>query len=153
MPRNALRDAGLRTAMTGTARHLVYMDEPWLLMHWDAEHQCVFAEWRTLATSAEFRGALTKVLDVARDNSAFSFVNDTRNLELVTDQDQRWMRNTWAPLAVETGLKKIAVIMAQHWLSRMGIERSFEGRPDTGDHLLSRKFDSVADALLWVAEP
>jgi hypothetical protein len=50
-------------------------------------------------------------------------------------------------------LKKIAVIMAQHWLGRMGIERSFEGRPNTGEHLLSGKFDSVADALLWVTEP
>jgi len=93
-----------------------------------------------------------KVLGAARANAALSFVTDTRKLELVTDQDQRWMRNAWAPLAVETGMKKIAVIMGQHWLSRMGIERSFEG-PNTAEYLVSRKFDSVADALLWVAQP
>src|ERR1700682_5873848 len=114
MLRNALRDASLGNGMTWTGTHHVYMDEPRLLMHWDPGHQCVFVEWRTIATSAEFRGGLTQVLNVARDHSAFSFVNDTRNLELVTDQDQRWMRNTWAPLAVDTGLKKIAVIMAEH---------------------------------------
>jgi hypothetical protein len=138
--------------MTGVGAHYLYMDEPWLLMRWDPEHHCVFVEWKTAATSAEFRGALTMVLDVARDNGALSLINDTTNLELVAEQDQRWMRNTWAPLAVETGLKKVAVIMAQHWLSRMAVERSFEGPPNTGGHLLSRKFDSVADALLWVTE-
>jgi hypothetical protein len=82
------------------------MDEPWLLMHWDRDHHCVFAEWKAVATSAEFRGALTKVLDVARDKAAFSFVNDTRKLELVADPDQRWMRNAWAPLAIETGSRR-----------------------------------------------
>ena len=130
----------------------VYMDEPWLLMHWDPEHRCVFVEWKAIATSAEFRDALKKVLAVARENGAHGFVNDTRKLELVADQDQRWMRNAWAPMAIETGLRKVAVIMAQHWLGRMGIERSFERRPNTGEHLLSRKFHSVADALLWVTE-
>lgn len=29
----------------------------------------------------------------------------------------------------------------------------FKGRPNTGERLLSRKFDSVADALSWLAEP
>jgi hypothetical protein len=111
--------------MTWTGTRHVYVDEPWLLMRWDPEHHCVFAEWRAFATSAEFRGALTKALAVARDNHAFSFINDTRKLELVTDEDQWWIRNTWAHLVIEAGLKKIAVIMPQYGLSKMAIEHMF----------------------------
>jgi hypothetical protein len=133
--------------------HRVYIDEPFLLMRWDDEHKCVFVQWRSVATSAQFRDVLTKVLAVARDNHACRFVSDTRNLELITDQDQRWMLNTWAPLAIEAGLQKVAVVIAQHWLGRMGIERIFNGQPDASDQLRSRKFDSVTGALLWVAEP
>ena len=133
--------------------HHVYIDEPLLLMRWDADHQCVFVQWKSVATSAQFRDVLTKVLAVVRDNHACGFVSDTRNLELITDQDQRWMWNAWAPLAIEAGLRKVAVIMAQHWLGRMGIERIFNGRHNTGDQMRSRKFDSVTGALLWVAEP
>jgi hypothetical protein len=138
--------------MTWTGTHGVYVDESWLLMRWDPEHQCVFAEWKAFATSADFRGALTKALSVARDNRAFSFVNDTRKLELVTDEDQWWIRNTWAPLAIGAGLRKIAVVMAVHGLSKMAIEHMFNGRPNTGERLMSRRFDSVSDALIWVKE-
>jgi hypothetical protein len=136
--------------MTWTGTQDVYMDKPWLLMRWDPEHQCVFAEWKAFATSAEFRGALTKALAVAKDKRAFSFVNDTRNLELVSDEDQWWIRRTWAPLAVDAGLKKIAVVMAVRGLGKMAIEHMFNGRTNTDEHLVSRKFDSVADALIWV---
>jgi hypothetical protein len=136
--------------VTWTAAPEVYIDQPWLLMRWDPEHQCVFAEWKAFATSEEFRGALTKALAVGREKHATSFVNDTRKLELVCDEDQWWLRRTWAPLAIEAGLKKIAVVMAIHGLSKMAIEHMFSGRPTTGEQMVSRKFDSVADALTWL---
>ncbi len=44
--------------------------------------------------------------------------NDTRKLELVSDEDQRWIRYTLAAPAIEAGIKKIAVVMAPHGLSK-----------------------------------
>jgi hypothetical protein len=60
---------------------------------------------------------------------------------------------TWTPLAIQAGLKKIAVVMALHGLSKMAIEHMFIGRPNTGEQLISRKFDSLEGALNWVTEP
>lgn len=131
----------------------VYVDEPWLLMRWDSEHTCVFAEWKAFATSREFQSALTKALEVGRERHAFSFVNDTRRLELVSDEDQRWIRYTWAPLAIEAGIKRIAVVIARHGLSKMAIEEMFGGQRDAGELLQSRTFDTVANALNWLTEP
>jgi hypothetical protein len=130
----------------------IYLDEPWLLLRWDRDHRCVFAEWKAFATSMEFQSALTKALEVGRERHAFSFVNDTRKLELVSDEDQRWIRYTWAPLAIKAGIKKIAVVMAPHGLGKMAIEEMFKGRRYTDDQLQSRTFDLVADAMNWVAE-
>lgn len=138
--------------MTSIGTPDVYVDEPWMLMRWDSEHRCVFAEWRAFATSAEFRSALTKAVAVGRDRHAVSFVSDTRKLELVTEEDQWWIRETWAPMAIEAGLRKIAVVMATHGLGRMAIERMFNTRPNPGEQLKSRTFDSLADALIWVTE-
>jgi len=101
----------------------------------------------------EFQTALTKALEVGRERHAFSVVNDTRKLELVSDEDQRWIRYTWAPLAIKAGIKRIAVVMAPHGLSKMAIEEMFKGRRNTGEQLQSRTFDSVADGMNWVAEP
>jgi hypothetical protein len=130
----------------------IYLDEPWLQLRWDGEHRCVFAEWKAFATTSEFQGALIKALEVVAERHAVSFVNDTRKLELVSDEDQRWIRYTWAPLAIKAGIKRLAVVMAQHGLSRMAIEEMFKGRRITNERLDSRKFDSVADALKWVAD-
>jgi len=131
----------------------IYVDESWLLLRWDSEHRCVFAEWKAFATSMEFQRALMKALEVGREKNALNFVNDTRNLELVSDEDQRWVRYTWAPLAIKAGIKRIAVVIAPHGLSKMAIEEMFKGRRNTGEQLQSRTFDSVADAMNWLAEP
>lgn len=120
-------------------------------MRWDSDHQCVFAEWKTFATSGEFQGALTRVLEVIRERTAVNFVTDTRNLESVSNEDQRWIRYTWAPLAIAAGMKRIAVIEGKHGLAKFAIDAMFRGRRDTGSQLQSRTFDSVAEAMKWVA--
>jgi hypothetical protein len=131
----------------------VYVDKPWLLMRWDSEHGCVFAEWKAFATSTEFQGALMKALEAGRSRPGFSFVNDTRKLELISDEDQRWIQYMWTPLAIEAGMRRIAVVMARRGLSKMAIERMFRERRNRDNRLQSQTFDSVADAFNWVAEP
>lgn len=45
--------------MNLTSSDSVYMDESWLLMRWDPEHRCVFAELKAFATSREFQDGCT----------------------------------------------------------------------------------------------
>jgi hypothetical protein len=152
-PQGAGTGCTFNTGLSSSSTDDVYVDEPWLLMRWDSEHQCVFAEWKAFATSSEFQGALMRALEAGRTRPGFNFVNDTRKLELISDEDQRWIQYTWTPLAVEAGVRRIAVVMALHGLSKMAIERMFKERRNRDNRLQSRTFDSVADALKWVAEP
>ena len=131
----------------------IYVDEPWLHMRWDSQSHCVIAEWKGFATSKEFQGAMTKALEVHRERQAVCFVNDTRGMELVSDEDQRWIRYTWAPMAIKAGVKRIAVVLARHGLSRMAIEGMFAGRRNTGAELDSRTFDSLDTAMEWATGP
>jgi hypothetical protein len=139
----------------------VYVDEAWLLLRWDSEHNCLFAEWKGFATSAEFQGALLKAIDVIRDKNGAAFVNDTRKLELVSDDDQRWLMSTWPTLAIAAGLKRLAIVMAKTGLSKMAIQDMLKARADqlarepsaAAPALQSRTFDSVSDALQWIASP
>jgi hypothetical protein len=147
--------------MSSSAKDAVYVDERWLLMRWDSEHQCLFAEWKGFATSAEFQGALLKAIDVIRDKSGAAFVNDTRKLELVSDDDQRWLMSTWRTLAIAAGLKRLAIVMAKTGLSKMAIQDMMkagatqaEREPAAGGPAFqSRTFDSVAEAVQWVTAP
>src|ERR1700680_3405687 len=105
--------------LSSSSKDIVYVDERWLLMRWDGEHECLVAEWKGFATSAEFQGALLKAIDVIRDKNGAAFVTDTRKLELVSDSDQRWLMSTWPTLAIAAGLKRLAIVMAKTGLSKM----------------------------------
>jgi hypothetical protein len=126
------------------------MDEPWVLIRWDHDHECVFADWRGFATSSEFQSGLTKALEVVKEKQAVNLVSDTQKLESISDEDQRWIRYTLAPLAAASGLRRVAVVLAPSGLSKMAIQTMFKGRRRTG--LQSRTFDGLADALRWVGE-
>lgn len=127
-------------------------------MRWDSEHKCLLAEWKGFATSAEFRGALLKAVDVIRERNGAGFVTDTRKLELVSDDDQRWLMTTWPPLAIAAGLKRLAIVMAKTGLSKMAIEDMIkagaiqaEREPATGEPAFeSLTFESVTEAVHWV---
>jgi hypothetical protein len=144
--------------MSSSSNDTVYVDERWLLMSWDSEHKCLLAEWKGFATSAEFRGALVKAIDVIRDRNGAGFVTDTRKLELVSDDDQRWLMSTWPPLAIAAGLKRLAIVLAKTGLSKMAVEDMIkagaaqaEREPAAGDPAFqSRTFESVAEAVQWV---
>jgi len=139
----------------------VYVDKAWLHMRWDGEHDCLFAEWKGFATSAEFQGALLKAVEVIRDRNGAAFVNDTRKLELVSDADQRWLMSTWRALAIPAGLKRLAIVIAKTGLSKMAIEDMLKagtnpvprGTGDDDADFQSRTFDSVDDAWRWVTTP
>ena len=85
----------------------------------------------------------------------------TRKLELVSDADQHWLMSTWPALAIPAGLKRLAIVIAKTGLSKMAIEEMLReganpvpgGTGDDNAAFQSRTFDSVADALRWVAAP
>ena len=74
--------------MSSAAPVDVLLDEPWLSIRWDRLHGCVRAEFKCFATSAEFRGGTTKILDAIRARGATAVVSDNRRLEGVTNLDQ-----------------------------------------------------------------
>ena len=126
-------------------------NQPWLTIRWNREHKYVDAQWRAFANSKEFRSAALKILDVLRDTKAASLVSDNRELEVVVPADQFWIRDEWTPLAVDAGLKRIAVIVAPTGLGRFASQTIVSQFPD--GTFETRIFDSLAEALGWVAAP
>ena len=128
----------------------IFEDEPWLAIQADRNSHCVYAEWRTFANSGEFRASSTRILDVVRAIGAASLVSDNRRLEGVTDQDQMWLRDTWTPMAVATGLKRIAVVVPQRGLGKIASEQIL--RQPGMKAFSTRTFTTVSEAMEWAAE-
>ena len=146
---------------TSASNDAVYLDKDWLLLSWDSEHGCLLAEWKGFATSTEFQGALLQAIDVIRERHGTGFVNDTRKLEMVSDDDQRWLVSTFPTLVAAAGLKRLAIVIARTGLSKMAIQEMFKAAPNpvssgagaVDPAFQSRTFDSVNEAFLWVRNP
>lgn len=129
----------------------VYVEETYLSIRWDGLHKHVFSEWRGFANSAELRSSLLKGIQAIRDNHAAAYVSDGRKLRVIVHEDQNWIKETWMPLAIQAGLKRLAFVTAPTGLGKLTIE-DVAGLVDNHG-LLSRTFDSVASARKWVSEP
>jgi hypothetical protein len=127
----------------------LYSDDPWLVVSWDGEHQCVIAEWKGFANSRELRAGGKKILTAIRTRRATALVSDNRRLDVMSGDDQTWFSDSWTPMAVEMGLRRIAVVLAPQGLGRFASEEILSriGNRD----FITRAFDSPADALEWIA--
>jgi hypothetical protein len=126
----------------------IYLDEPWLAIRWDPQHKCVYAEFKAFANSAEFRASVLKILDAIRDRHAAVLISDNRRLEGVAVEDQLWLRDTWVPLAVTAGVKRIAVILPHHGLGKIASEEIIGRFGKT--KFVTRTFESLVQAMSWV---
>jgi hypothetical protein len=127
----------------------VYLDEPWLTIWWDSSCGCVHGQWKAFATSAEFRAGLMRGLEAIKDKRATAYVSDTRKVKVIVHKDQQWLRETWIPLAVAEGLKRVALVTGAAGLGKTTV---LEIVKQVDDDLFLRTFDSVAEAFAWVAE-
>jgi hypothetical protein len=128
----------------------VYAEHPWVSIRWDREHGCVYADWNGFANSAELRAAMMKIIDAIRDRNAASFVSDNQRLESVTNEDQLWIRDTWTPLAVAVGLKRIAVVLARRGLGKIASEAVLSQIGKTA--FVTRTFGTPSEAIEWVVD-
>ena len=93
---------------------------------------------------------MMKIIDAIRDRHAASFVSDNRRLESVTNEDQLWIRDTWTPLAVAVGLKRIAVVLARRGLGKIASEAVLSQIGKTA--FVTRTFGTPPEAIEWVVD-
>jgi hypothetical protein len=129
----------------------VYVDRPWLLLRWDADHEAVHSEWRAFANSTELRAGLLRGVDAIRDHRAVAYLTDTRKVKVIVEADQAWINETWLPLAIDAGLKRIAVVTASHGLGKLTVEDVVASVGVQGV-LQTRIFDSVGAAWKWISQ-
>jgi hypothetical protein len=93
---------------------------------------------------------MMKIIDAIRDRRAASFVSDNRRLESVTNEDQLWIRDTWTPLAVAVGLKRIAVVLASRGLGKIASEAVLSQIGKTA--FVTHTFGTPSEAIEWVVD-
>jgi hypothetical protein len=93
------------------------------------------------------RASLLKGIQAIKEHGAVAYVTDTRKVKVIVQEDQRWIEETWLPLAIAAGLKRIAVVTAAQGLGKLTVEDVVGLVDDQG--LQSRTFATMAEAMKW----
>jgi hypothetical protein len=120
-----------------------------MYLAWDGELDCVYVEFKGFATSVEFRSGTMMIIDAIRERNATSLISDNRRLEVVTNEDQLWLRDTLVPQAAASGLKRAALVVAHQGLGKYASQEVVNRLPS--GRFVTRTFDSLDDAKTWIA--
>jgi hypothetical protein len=90
-----------------------------------------------------------RALDAIRGRRAITYLSDTRKVRVIVYEDQVWANEVWAPLLVDAGVKRFALITAPSGLGKANVEDVIDMVDNRG--LLMRGFDSLEEARAWLA--
>lgn len=125
----------------------VYLDEPYLSIFCDREHKSVLSVWKGFSNTSEFRAGSLKVMQAIRETHAASLVIDNRKSEGITPADQLWVRDSLVGMMEVAGLRRLAVVVAQHGLAKIATD---DLRGQTAKSVIvTRAFGTETEALDW----
>ncbi len=105
--------------------------------------------WAQPPTSAEFREVLSKGLEIIQGNKLQRWIGDVRQLGAILDEDQKWSNEVWFPKAIEAGIKRMAVVIADDIFNQLSVEEIMS-KVEAVD-LTSHYFSAIEEAREWVA--
>jgi hypothetical protein len=93
---------------------------------------------------------LTKGIEAIQDHRAAAYISDSRKVKVIVQDDQKWIKDKWLPLAIGAGLKRIGFVVAETGLGKLCVEDVAGLCAEAG--LKSRTFPSMELARKFVAE-
>jgi len=105
--------------------------------------------WTQPPTSAEFREVLSKGLEAIQSNKLQRWVGDVRQLGAILEEDQKWSNEVWFPQAIQAGIKRMAVVIADDIFNQLSVEEIMN-KVEAVD-LTSHYFSNLEEARSWVA--
>jgi hypothetical protein len=104
-------------------------------------HGHVYGHW--------LREGLEAGLVLLQEHGNGRWLSDDRENGPISAEDMAWLREDWEPRAVLAGWRVWALVRPTQVLGQMNMRRNVERVARVG--VLSRVFDDVADAELWLA--
>ena len=121
---------------------------PNLSVRWDGALQSIIMEWTGFIHGGDFKKTVNQGLNLLIENKGCKWLADLSKMEVIAQEDQRWIDEEWFPQAAKTGVKYIAMVRPQMILAQMSVRR-VTGK--VGElEIETAYFDSVEQAREWL---
>ncbi|TVT40232.1 hypothetical protein FNT36_12140 [Hymenobacter setariae] len=94
----------------------------YLLLHHDPTGATIETEWQGFVNSEQLRASLLEVLRLARQYRIKGYIANNVLLRTIRPADQDWINEVWFPEFAKLGVQRLAVVVSQDGLNRMGVD-------------------------------
>jgi hypothetical protein len=127
---------------------MIYFNERYLTILWDAEIGAVRMEWKEFADGAQFRTGLDAGLALVTQKKTGKWLADLRRLGPVTLEDQKWSNEDWFPRAITGGIRFMALVSPRKVVAQMSVRTIMSKVMDR--NLTTAHFDELEKARDWL---
>ncbi|WP_162055996.1 hypothetical protein [Pontibacter pamirensis] len=124
-------------------------ESPCLHVWVDSNLRLMHSEWLAAPSAGQFRAGIDLSVEWAHRMEIGSWIQDSRGLEGVSAEQQRWALGCLAQAVVNSKLRLLALVNATGTLSKAAFEEEIKGR--TGRTVETGEFKNYKDAADWIA--
>ena len=128
---------------------MIYHNESCVTIRWDAQTGCVVSELKGFAQGEGYRKTLDKGLELLRQRGSKKWLGDMRTGSVMERADLGWVETDWTPRATKAGLKWTALVMPEHVLMKMQMNRLAK-TVDQGRSFETTYFTDIEEAKTWL---
>src|SRR5688572_10970878 len=104
----------------------IYFEKPYVTIYFDESKSLGIAEWRGSLTSADYREAFGKCLELTNEKKLANWLGDNRKLLAISEEDQEWTFQVAAPILLRSSLRKMATLVSEDIYSQMAVTGLFD---------------------------
>lgn len=131
---------------------LTYFQNHVVTVTYDKELQLGIAVWNGFLTSAEFKEAIEKCLQLMEEYQPLRWLGDNRKLRAIRKADQDWFAESVFPRLAASSLRRNASVVSEDLFNRMAVEQLVKRAENLGDMII-KEFDNEEEAMAWVTQP
>ncbi|MFC7057701.1 hypothetical protein [Halovenus salina] len=125
-----------------------YFDSSFATVQYDEQTGAVIGELREFVKGESFREYMDAIIEAIADQSATKVIADTSSFDAaLTEDDQVWSVQDWAPRAEDAGLETMALVMPESILAKMSVDKIIEM---TEDEITRKVFSDREAAERWI---
>lgn len=98
-------------------------DDDMVRIEMDARMRQVVCTWGRSVRSEAYRLALWHVHDLIRDHHLVLWLSDTRAMEVIFHEDEKWSIDVFMPEIIKLGLRRVAVVRGEHHFTHSATAR------------------------------
>ena len=92
----------------------------------DPGSEMITTTWKGYVPSPEYRTILLEVLDLVNSGGLRLWLSDSSCMGVILRSDEKWSIETFTPMLMQAGLRRVAVVRSMDFFSQTASERMVE---------------------------